>query len=607
MFTFLSLDLPSRPPLAVQRGLSPRPRWSAIMAATLELTHERVDDVPLLLGFLIKLHFPEILDRHLPLHPLHQGLSNGWLITVWIAYILSQADHRKSHVQEWVDRLEHTLEILIGQAIRPVEFGDDRLTLVLKRLSVPEVWQELEAALWRIQCEVYALPPIERVHLDATTSFGYHAIDDDGLMQLGHSKDHRPDLPQIKLMAAVAEPSGLFLAGDVHPGHAADDPLYLPLYRRVRTLLGQTGLLDTGDCKMAALETRAEIAATGDFYLTRLPLTGEVAAQFTAWVEAALTGAAAAQLVAIRVEEELVAAGYEFERSQSAVVDQTVHTWTERVQIIRSESLAQSQAGALQRRLEKAEAALRGLTPPLGPGRTQFTTGWELERAVAAVLVEHQVEGLLEVSFAREETSRTKYVGRGRGGPNRPKTTQWDIRYQITEVRRAEPAIQQRVARLGWQVQVTNVPAQRLSLADSLWTYRGGWCGERLFHLLKDQPLGIRPLYVRRDDQIQGLTHLVTLALRVLMLFEVLVRRGQQESGEKLKGLYPGQAKQVTDRPTAKRVLEAISRTEMTLTQMVIGGEVHWHLKTLPVLVKQVLGYLGLSEAVYTRLAINSG
>ena len=108
------------------------------MAATLELTHERVDDVPLLLGFLIKLHFPEILDRHLPLHPLHQGLSNGWLITVWIAYVLSQADHRKSHVQEWVDRLPHALETLIGQPIRPVEFGDDRLTLVLKRLRVCE-------------------------------------------------------------------------------------------------------------------------------------------------------------------------------------------------------------------------------------------------------------------------------------------------------------------------------------------------------------------------------------------------------------------------------------------------------------------------------------
>src|SRR5215471_19692694 len=156
MFTPLSLDLPSRLPLAVQRGLSRTPRRSAIMVATLELTHERIDDVPLLVGFLIKLHFPEILDGHLPPHPLHQGLSNGWLITVWIAYILSQADHRKSHVQEWVESLQHTIETLIGQPIRPVEFSDDRLTLVLKRLSDLSDWQELESRLWRAQCEVYA-------------------------------------------------------------------------------------------------------------------------------------------------------------------------------------------------------------------------------------------------------------------------------------------------------------------------------------------------------------------------------------------------------------------------------------------------------------------
>ncbi|SIN83320.1 hypothetical protein SAMN05444166_1172 [Singulisphaera sp. GP187] len=49
-------------------------------------------------------------------------------------------------------------------------------------------------------------------------------------------------------MAAVAEPTGFYLAGDVHPGNAADDPLYLPLYRRVRPLLGQTALPYSGDC-----------------------------------------------------------------------------------------------------------------------------------------------------------------------------------------------------------------------------------------------------------------------------------------------------------------------------------------------------------------------
>ena len=576
------------------------------MDATLELTHERVDDVPLLLSFLIRLQLPQVLDRHLPPHPLHQGLSNGWLITVWIAYILSQADHRKSPVQDWADGLKHTIETLIDQPIRPVEFSDDRLTLVLNRLGDPDAWHELEADLWQTQCDVYALPSVQRVHLDATTSYGYHAIDDDGLMQLGHSKDHRPDLPQIKLMAAAAQPGGLFLAGDVHPGNAADDPLYLPLYRRIRSLMGQAGLLYVGDCKMAALETRAEIAAAGDFYLTRLPLTGEVAAQFPARVEAALTGEAKAEVIAIRDDEGLIARGYEFRRAQSAVVGPTEHRWTERVQIIRSEAAARSQAAALERRLEKAEAAVRGLTPPPGPGRSRYTTGWELERAVATVLAEHDVEGLLTVSWERQETSRTKYIGRGRGGPNRPKTTEWEIRYQITTVRRDEAAIEHRVERLGWQVQVINLPAERLSLEESLWTYRGNWSAERLFHLFKDQPLGIRPFYVRRDDRVRGLTHLVTLGLRVLTLFEVLVRRGQERSEEKLPGLYPGQAKQVTDRPTAKRVLEAIARAGITLTQVVSGDAVHWHLTPLSRLVKQVLGYLGLSEAVYTRLVMNS-
>jgi transposase len=585
---------------------SASPATTAAARPTLELTHQRVDDVPLLVSFLIKLRIPETVDRIVPPHPLHQGLSNGWLINVWIAYILSQGDHRKAPVQHWVDRLQHTLETLIGQTIRPVDFSEDRLALVLKRLSHEPAWHELEAALFSVQCEVYALPPVERVRLDATTSYGYHAIDDDGLMQLGHSKDHRPDLPQIKPMAAAAEPAGLFLAGDVHPGNAADDPLYLPLYRRVRTMLGQTGLLYAGDCKMAALETRAEIAKNGDFYLTRLPMTGEVAAQFAAWVEAALTGEKASQVLALRVDDELLGMGYEFERSQSAVVGQTEHTWSERVQIIRSETLAKSQAAALERRLKEAEAALRGLTPPPGPGRTQFSTGWELDRAVAAVLAEHRVEGLLEVKYQPQETSRTQYVGRGRGGPNRPKKTEWSVRYQISSVGRIEAAIRHQVERLGWQVQVTNVLAQRLSLLDALLAYRGGWIGERLFHLLKDQPLGIRPLYVRRDDQIQGLTHLVTLALRVLTLFEVLVRRGQEQSGTKLRGLYPGLPKRTTDRPTGKRVLEAISRAEITLTQVESGDDRHWHLNALPELVKQVLGYLGLSEAVYTRLVINS-
>src|SRR3954467_12072656 len=96
MFTVLRPDPSAGPLAAIQRALSRATRWRATVDATLEPTHESVDDVPLLLGFLIRLKLPEILDRHFPAHPLHQRPSPARLAAVWIAYILSHADRRKS-------------------------------------------------------------------------------------------------------------------------------------------------------------------------------------------------------------------------------------------------------------------------------------------------------------------------------------------------------------------------------------------------------------------------------------------------------------------------------------------------------------------------------
>ena len=46
--------------------------------------------------------------------------------------------------------------------------------------------------------------------------------------------------------------------------------VYLPIIARVREGLGKKGLLYVGDCKMAALQTRATIEFQNDFYLCPL-------------------------------------------------------------------------------------------------------------------------------------------------------------------------------------------------------------------------------------------------------------------------------------------------------------------------------------------------
>src|SRR5712664_1422572 len=101
---------------------------------------ERVDDVALLIGQMITMGLPEVLDRHIPRHWKQRGLSWGWTAVIWLAYILTEGDHRKVSVEASIMGMNHTLSQLTAQVIEPLDFSDDRLRHVLKHLSKPTYW-----------------------------------------------------------------------------------------------------------------------------------------------------------------------------------------------------------------------------------------------------------------------------------------------------------------------------------------------------------------------------------------------------------------------------------------------------------------------------------
>ena len=575
---------------------------------TLTLQHERVDDIPLLLGLMQQLHLPETLEHALGSHPLHQGISNGWLACGWLAFILSEANHRKVSVQDWAQSHQHILEAIIGQPLRPAEFSDDRLSIVLRRLHDTD-WSALETDLWHTTCQVYEVP-LGCVRLDSTTSCGYHTVEPEGVMQLGHSKDYRPDLAQLKLMAAAAQPTGQLLACDIHPGNAADDPLYIPLIERVRRLLGRRGLLYAGDNKMAALETRGHLAWHQDYYLVPLPQTGEVPDQFARWIDAVVDGSQEVKLLYgtdAKGQTTLFGAGYELTRPCQLEMGGERFEWSERVQLVRSLALARRQGEQLEERLRCAEEELRALTPPVGRGRRQFRDEPLLQEAMTEVLQRHRVAGLLSVTWRREEQREKRYEGRGRGGVGRKWHWEVTIRYEVTGVCREEERIQATKDRQGWRVQVTTLPEAEYPLQECVLLYNGGWSLERDFHLVKDLPLGIRPLFVRDDEQIIGLTRLLTIALRLLTLFELRVRAGLAEAQEELSGLYEGQPKRKTAQPTATRLLKAIARMEITLICVTSENDSQWYVSSLPPLLIRILELAGLAEHIYTSLKTNFG
>src|SRR5256885_13291900 len=172
----------------------------------LSLTTERIDDFVVLLALMQQMDLPGILDRHLPRHWLQQGLSWGWTASIWLAHIVSQGDHRKVTVRDWVRQAHSTLEQVTSLDIRETDFTDDRLTIVLRHLSDEARWHAIEQELGKHLVRVYDLEE-QPIRVDAATGSGCREGGGEGLAQFGASKDD-PTLRQRKAMSAPLDPLG---------------------------------------------------------------------------------------------------------------------------------------------------------------------------------------------------------------------------------------------------------------------------------------------------------------------------------------------------------------------------------------------------------------
>src|SRR5437773_7398970 len=147
---------------------------------------ERVDDVALLIGEMVTMGFPEVLDRYIPRHWTQRGLSWGWTAVIWLASIVTEGDHRKVSMETYLQGMHHTLSHLTAQVIEPLDFRDDRLSHLLQHLSKLASWHQIEHDLNARSIEVYDLAQ-DVIRCDATTVSGEHEVTAEGLFQFGHS------------------------------------------------------------------------------------------------------------------------------------------------------------------------------------------------------------------------------------------------------------------------------------------------------------------------------------------------------------------------------------------------------------------------------------
>ncbi len=146
----------------------------------------------------------------------------------------------------------------------------------------------------------------------------------------------------------------------------------------------------------------------------------------------------------------------------------------------------------------------------------------------------------------------------------------------------------------------TDVPASRLNLVDAMKCYRNEYRIEKIFNRLKSRYV-ISPLYVKRDDQAEGLANLLTLGVRVATLIQYVARRSLEESGDTLTDLHLENPKKATSIPTCERILRAFPKINLTIIET--GDTIIRQITPLSHLQIKILKLLGMDASIYSDIA----
>lgn len=561
---------------------------------------ERVDDIPLLISEFEKSQLSELLNYYFPDHGNWQGLDGGKVTVVFLTYILSCSDHKLSHVEPWaLERLE-TLRYCTGNTgLRSKDFTDDKLGSLLDKYADDEKWTEFENAHNQQLIQVYNLDTAsEPIRLDAMITQSHRAAQGD--FQYGHSKQHRPDLPQLKTMVATLDPLAMPLVSLTVSGNTADDILYLPVIEQCEALELEHQLF-VGDSKMSNISTRGYLQSKGHYYLTPLSKKQCSQEQLNKYlselpsIEETTDGLIEIYTTSKEESKVLKAKAFEVtETVQTTLSDETSNgtdlRWDERRLMVYSPSYAKSQKSAFEKRIHKAQTDLAELLEAK-QGRKKLNTFVEVEQAVNHVLKKYKVQAFINVEI--KESVQIKTLRKYKDKPQR----EVSVSTFFIEVNLDKNEQQQHLQQLGWRVYACNAPLNRLTTEQAVICYRNEYRIEHKFDELLHRITALLPVFLQKEHRVKALIRLLLLALKFVSTIEHQVRTNLDAKQQTVKELYAGNPKRETNKPTTNLILRAFKNIHLNI--VAIGGQIHVAVSDLTTTQLQIIDLLNFSPEIY--------
>ncbi|KYC42944.1 transposase [Scytonema hofmannii PCC 7110] len=566
----------------------------------MEITSERIDDIPVIVEWLKQMEIAKCIDQKLSEpHGNHKGLSYGQLSVLLLTYIITQSDHRLSAVEPWVQTHRRILELTTGWSIAEKDATDDRLARVVEELGKQtQAIQEIEVKLGRHLIRAYELPTVVARADTSSFSVNHNPGDsvEENLLRYGYSKDKRPDLLQYRQLLATLDPMGMPLVSATVEGNGADDPLYFPTWEKMVRVIGHKKFVFVADCKAGAIATRGQIAASGGIYCFPVPMSGQHPQYLQQWVLNPPTEIQPIRFPHQDEDEPDVGKGFEVELGKFWLNPETNKwvRWHERYLVVYSTSLAASTIRGQQQRILTARTALDKLAAK--PGEDPQVLAHKVEN----ILERYRVKDFFNTTITEQIIQKTRHVGRGRPSKNSPTELVNSICLQL-EIQLQDAAIKEAETLAGWRLYVTNAPLAQLSLSLAIMYYRDEWVLERGFHRFKRGSLPALPIYFTDQNRITGLMFLLNIALRIFTLMEFVVRQALIETQQSLAGLYDGNPKRKTERPSAEKMLLAFCHLTLYFLP-----DATIFMTPLSELQKQILYLMKMPDSLYQIDSVSS-
>ena len=575
------------------------------MAQVKELIQQQIGSAPILKALIQKMGVIPIIDRNLAVDPRRIGPTHGEAVAAMVVCLL-QGVRALYRVEQFAAQ-EPVLGLLFphydAKAWHDDHLGD----------TLDAIWAfgpgALQGAVTAYLLQAFGVR-VEQIHY-ATTSFkvfGRYESEEETSeapdmvtdvppaepatarlpvrLVPGHSKDHRPDLNQVKGGLAVSADGGVPLLWEAQDGNRADVSTSVEYWLKVKEVLGRTDFLCIGDCKLASQDNLIAIIQQQGRFLAPLPGYAGVQRQLAEWV---LTNTV--EELIPRREASGKEVWYRGFRRPYALVDPAGRQYPCDVYILCNPRLQAEKQAVLERRLQKTQGFLEGLTKRLG--KRALKSREAITQRLDTTLKRYHSRDLLTYDIVSTETTRQRYRGRGRPGAGafyeEVSQVHWTVAWQWLP-----EAIEKAKWLGGYCPLITNDPT--LTTARALSVYQEQYHPEQRFKWLKGAGI-LAPVLLKKPHRLEALFCVVGLVLQLLTLVEREVARRLAASGKPVIGLKPNRLPDY--RPKTEALLHVF--LHVTVTQVILAEHpAEIVISPLNLLQTRVLQLLGLEASIYT-------